>query len=103
VAPPGLLINFGRHKVGFTIVDRDRAGRPSYARGLRGGVERNLMRYYFAILAYLESLAAPREEQPDRRVRTWLALTQRHPHQLQEDAGYFDRKSPEVRLQHAGE
>jgi hypothetical protein len=92
----------GRNKVGFTIVDRDGAGRPVYVRDLRGGLERNLMRYYFGVLAYLDSLSAPLEQQPDRRVRTWLALTERYPLQLREEAGYFERKSPDVRKQHAG-
>ena len=93
----------GRNKVGFSIVDRDGAGRPVYVRDLRGGLERNMMRYYFGILAYLDSLSAPAEQQPDRRVRTWLAFTQRYPLQLREDTDYFERKSPEVRKQHAGE
>lgn len=93
----------GRNKVGFSIVDRDGAGRPAYVRDLRGGLERNMMRYYLGIVAYLGSLAAPAEQQPDRRVRTWLALTERYPLQLREDPGYFERKSPDVRKQHAGD
>ena len=93
----------GRNKVGFSIVDRDGAGRPDYVRDLRGGLERNMMRYYLGIVAYLGSLAAPAEQQPDRRVRTWLALTERYPLQLREDPGYFERKSPDVRKQHAGD
>jgi hypothetical protein len=83
----------GRGKVGFSVVDRDASGRPVYVSELRGGLERNLMRYYFAVLAYLH------EQQPDRRVRTWLAYTERYPLQLREEAGYFERKSPDVRRQ----
>ena len=93
----------GRSKVGFTVVDRDDAGRPVYVRDLRGALERNLMRYYFGILAYLDSLSAPPDQQPDRRVRTWLALTERYPLQLREDAGYLERKSPDVRSQHSAD
>jgi hypothetical protein len=81
----------GRGKVGFTVVERDAAGRPVHVGDLRGGLERNLVRYYYAILAYFVV------QQPDQRVRTWLAYTQRHPLQLREDAGYFERKAPEVR------
>jgi hypothetical protein len=92
----------GRGKVGFTVVDRDAQGRPVYVKDLRGGIERNLTRYYFAIVAYLDSLSAPSSEQPDRRVRAWLALTERYPRQLHEEAGYFERKAPDVRRQHAG-
>ena len=93
----------GRNKVGFSVVDHDGLGRPVHVRDMRGGLERNLMRYYLGILAYLESLSAPAEQQADRRVRTWLAFTQRYPLQLREDADYFERKSPEVRRQHAGQ
>ena len=93
----------GRGKVGFTVVDRDTQGHPVYAGDLRGGLERNLMRYYFAIVAYLDSLSVPREQQADRRVRTWLAYTDRYPLQLHEDADYFARKSPDVRRQQSGE
>ena len=92
----------GRDKVGFTVVERDGAGRPVYVRDLRGGLERNLMRYYFGILAYLDSLTVPPKEQPDRRVDAWLALTERYPLQLREAAGYFERKTADVRKQHSG-
>jgi len=93
----------GRGKVGFTVTDRDADGHPVYVGDLRGGVERNLMRQYFAILAYLDSLSAPREQQADRRVRTWLAHTERYPLQLHEEASYFARKAPEVRRQQTGD
>jgi hypothetical protein len=91
----------GRGKVGFTVVGHDAAGQAMFVGDLRGGLERNLVRQYYAILAYLDSLSAPREVQPDRRVHTWLAYTQRHPLQLREDPGYFERKLPDVRRQHA--
>ena len=91
----------GRGKVGFTVIDRDAAGRPIHVGDLRGGLERNLIRYYYAILAYFDSLSVPRDAQPDRRVRTWLAYTQRYPLQLREEAGYLERKLPDVRGQHA--
>lgn len=87
----------GRGKVGFTVVGRDAAGGPVYVGDLRGGIERNLARHYFAILAYFDSLGAPRADQADRRVRTWLAHTQRYPLQLMEEPGYFERKAPDVR------
>jgi hypothetical protein len=89
----------GRGKVGFTAVDREASGAPVYVGDLRGGVERNVMRHYFAILANLESLDVPREAQPEQRLRTWLAYTQRYPLQLREDAGYFERKLQDLRSQ----
>lgn len=54
-----------------------------------------------AILAYFDSLSAPQDLQPDRRVRVWLAYTQRHPLQPREEPAYFERKVPDVRRQMA--
>ena len=47
------LHSVGRDKVGFTIVDRKPDGSPRYVKGIRGAVERNVMRYYFASLRTL--------------------------------------------------
>jgi hypothetical protein len=81
-----------RHKVGFTVVERDAAGAPIYVGDFRGGVERNLARQFLAILVLLDGSATT----PDERVRAWLALTERHPRQLREDQGFYARKLPEV-------
>src|SRR6185503_20757145 len=35
-----------RGKVGFTVIDKDAQGQPVYVGDLRGGLERNAMRYY---------------------------------------------------------
>ena len=43
----------GRGKVGFTVVDKDAQGKPVYVSDLRGGLERNAMRYYASIESYL--------------------------------------------------
>lgn len=91
----------GRKKVGFTVVDRDGAGRPIYVGDLRGGIERNLARYFLAIEANAASRAVAIAQQPEARVRTWLAGTERYPVQLREAPGYAERKVPEVRKQMA--
>jgi hypothetical protein len=86
----------GRGKVGFTVVDKDAQGRPVYVGDLRGGLERNAMRYYASIESYLHALAAPPQQQLETRLRHWYAYTQRYPLQLQEEAGYLDVKRKEA-------
>ena len=45
------LATLGRNKVGFTVIGQQPDGQPIYVNGLRGVVERNVMRYYFALLS----------------------------------------------------
>lgn len=91
----------GADKVGFTVVGRDGAGRPHYIGGVRGAVERNAMRYYLAIDAFLDTMAAPPDQRVERRIRNWFAATERHPRQLREmDLGtYAAMKRQEVQRQ----
>lgn len=91
----------GADKVGFTVTGRDAEGRPQLIRGVRGAVERNAMRYYLAIDAFLDSLAAPSAQQVERRLRLWFDATERYPQQLREmDAGtYVTMKRQEVERQ----
>jgi hypothetical protein len=91
----------GRGKVGFTVASRRAGGEPIYVGDLRGGIERNAMRYYFAIDAYLASLSAPSAERLERRLRLWLAETEKYPLQLREEAGYLERKRGDLRRQQA--
>jgi hypothetical protein len=74
----------GADKVGFTVTGRDGNGQPRYIDGVRGAIERNAMRYYLAIDAYLDSLDAPRGQQVERRIQTWFSNTERYPRQLRE-------------------
>jgi hypothetical protein len=85
IALQGYLATSGRDKVGFSIVERDAEGRPAYVGGTRGMLERNTMRYYLALEAYLDSLDAPPGESLDRRLRAWYAAIERYPVQLQEE------------------
>ena len=66
------LATAGASKVGFTTD------------GVRGAVERNAMRYYLAIDAYLDSLSAPAEQRVDKRIQAWFNATERYPRQLRE-------------------
>jgi hypothetical protein len=78
------LSSSGRDKVGFSVVDRTPEGRPVYVGGVRGVVERNTMRYYLALEAYLGTLDAPAAERTERRLRAFHAGLERYPRQLHE-------------------
>jgi hypothetical protein len=75
------LGTMAQDKVGFT---RTRGGDDGLVGGMRGVVERNTMRYYLAIDAYLDSLALPGDEQVERRLKAWFEATERFPRQLRE-------------------
>jgi hypothetical protein len=47
-------------------------------------MERNTMRYYLAIDAYLNSLAAPAGERVRRRLDDWFSMTEKYRRQLHE-------------------
>ena len=74
----------GANKIGFTVLGRDAGGQPQYIQGVRGAVERNAMRYYLAIDAYLGSLSAPPGQQVEQRIQNWFTATERYPRQLRE-------------------
>ena len=70
IAMQTYLSTIGSAKVGFTILDR-KDGKPVYQAGVLGLLERNTMRYYLAIDAYLSAYSLPAGEQfekPDPRV-----------------------------------
>lgn len=74
----------GAGKVGFTITGEDENGKPEYATGVEGVMERNAMRYYLALQAYLESLHDPGELRFEKRLQRWYDLTDRYRRQLYE-------------------
>lgn len=87
----------GRDKVGFTVVPGQAAGPPVYIGGVRGVVERNTMRYYLAINAFLESEKAP-EGQVEKRLQNWFTAVERYPQQLHEmdRSTYLEMKRAEI-------
>jgi len=91
------LLTLGRNKVGFSIIDH-RDGKPVFIGGVLGLLERNTMRYYLAIDAYLGALGLPPEEQAERRIRDWYASTDRYARQLHEmsQGDYLDMKRKEL-------
>lgn len=84
IAMQGYFATSGRDKVGFSIVGRQPDGRPVYVDGARGAVERNAMRYYLAVEAFLASLRAPPPARLETRLRDWYASIEQYP-QLKED------------------
>ncbi|APW37970.1 hypothetical protein RD110_12845 [Rhodoferax koreense] len=96
------LATVAREKVGFTVTGKDADGKPEYVGGVRGVVERNTMRYYLAIDAYLGSLRLPPGEQFDRRLKTWFDASEQYALQLHEMelADYMTMKHAENERQH---
>ena len=84
------LDTLGRGKVGFTVIGRNADGSPVYVGDFRGAQERNAMRYYLAITAYLESLSAPPARQFEKRLAIWYAASARYSPQLHEEREYLD-------------
>lgn len=101
LAMQGYLATLGREKVGFSITGRTTEGKPTYVGGVRGVVERNTMRYYLAIEAYLGAVSSPPAEQLEKRLRDWYAAVERYPIQLHEleRNEYLEMKRREVQRQ----
>ncbi|HVZ42371.1 MAG TPA: hypothetical protein VHA82_01065 [Ramlibacter sp.] len=97
------LSTAGADKVGFSVAGRDPGGRPQYIGGVRGAIERNVMRYYLAIDAYLDSLESPKAQQVDRRINTWFDATERYARQLHEmdRSTYVSMKKQEYERQNS--
>ena len=101
LAMKGYLATLGSAKVGFSVTGRSKDGAPVLISGVRGVVERNTMRYYLAIEAYLGSLSAPPAEQLEKRLHDWFAATERFAPQLHEvdESDYLAMKHKEVQRQ----
>jgi hypothetical protein len=101
MATQAYMTTAGRDKVGFTVTGKTKDGQPVYINGVRGMVERNAMRYFLAIEAYFHALTAPPQQQQERRLSDWFALTEQHPrqlHELERDE-YLAIKRRELQLQ----
>ncbi|OPZ58749.1 MAG: hypothetical protein BWY87_01314 [Deltaproteobacteria bacterium ADurb.Bin510] len=70
------------NRVGLTVIGRDASGRPQYVKGIRGAAERNGLRYYMALEAYLLNRDEPGESQIFRRLNCWYNLNEAYPRQL---------------------
>jgi len=88
VAVMSYLGTIGRNKVGFTSVGPQVGAQADYIGGVRGLVERNTMRYYLAIISFLEAVDLAPEVQLEHRLQSWFTAVERYPRQLHE----MDRK-----------
>ena len=82
LAMQSYLATLGSGKVGFTTLSQ--GSKPVFVNGMRGAIERNTMRYYLAIEAYLASLKAPAAQQFNVRLEHWFKATEQYPRQLHE-------------------
>ena len=78
------LATSGSAKVGFTMIDSEKGRPPHLIGGVRGALERNTMRYYLAIDAYLGALATPAPERFEESLERWFTTTERYALQLHE-------------------
>lgn len=95
------LATIARSKVGFTITGKNNDGRSAYIQGIRGVVERNTMRYYLAIDAYLAALTAPADKQLEKSLQSWYGNSEQYAVQLHEIElnEYLDMKHQEYQRQ----
>jgi hypothetical protein len=88
LAMQAYLATTGSAKVGFSTVEEDGVRR--FVGGMRGVMERNTMRYFLAIDAYLNSLSAPSGQQLDKRLNEWFTYSEKYRRQLWEmDRGEY--------------
>jgi hypothetical protein len=84
LAMNGYLATIGRDKIGFTTETKQVNGGLDYIKGPRAVVERNTMRYYLAIDAYLAALNESPENQFEKRLTIWFDSTELYSKQLHE-------------------
>ena len=74
------LATLGRNKVGFTPTGTDKNDEPLYIKGIQGVVERNTMRYFFALESYFDTYDKPF----DASLNRWFDYVEKYPKQLYE-------------------
>jgi len=82
LAGKAYFATLGSGKVGFTVTSTDSSGNPVYIGGPRGAIERNAVRYYFAIQSFMNTLRYPEERRFSMRISEWYDLTNRCRKQL---------------------
>jgi hypothetical protein len=78
------LATLGRKKVGFTEIGTDKQGEPVYIKGIQGVVERNTMRYFFALHSYFSTYQQPEKQRYDAALNRWFDYVEKYPKQLYE-------------------
>lgn len=103
VAMQTYLATLGAGKVGFTVTGKQADGQPIYVGGSLGLVERNTMRFYFAIDSFLAATSQPVAQRFEHRLQTWFSAVERYPLQLHEmqRSDYIEMKRAEEERQKA--
>jgi hypothetical protein len=84
LAMQAYLATAGRNKIGFTVTGSGTNGQPAHVDGMRGVIERNVMRYYLAIEAALHAAGLPAQSRKMQRLNHWFTATEAYPRQLRE-------------------
>ena len=92
---------FGRDKVGFTVIGTNGNGQDILVGGSRGVIERNAVRYYFAIQTFMNTLRTPENTLLSMRISQWYDLTTHYRTQLfdMEKKEYLTAKTAEHKNQ----
>jgi hypothetical protein len=75
---------FASGRAGFTITGRDEKNNPLYVSGIKGAIERNVMRYYLALMAFFDSFSSPEGQRYEKRINAWYDLSSRYKRQFPE-------------------
>jgi hypothetical protein len=104
LAMRGYLTSLGRDKRGFSVTGHNENDKPIYIDGMRGVIERNTMRYYLAVEAYLSALGTPPAGQLEQRLVHWQSAVEHYP-QLRElePEEYLSMKREEIRRQESAQ
>jgi hypothetical protein len=78
------LATLGRKKVGFSEIGTDKQGEPVYIKGIQGVVERNTMRYFFALHSYFSTYYQPESQRFAASLNRWFDYVEKYPKQLYE-------------------
>ncbi len=89
------LATLGRDKVGFTHNAQD--GESQLVQGIRGVIERNVMRYHLAINAFLSTQSLAGNLRHEAAMASWFSQSEHYPQQLHEmtEADYLEIKRRE--------
>lgn len=93
------LATMGRNKVGFSAIGVNNRGDPVYIKGIQGVVERNTMRYFFALHSYFSTYHQPESKRFDASLNRWFDYVEKYPQQLLEvpREEYLKSKHKELR------
>lgn len=89
------LSTLGRDKVGFSLIDQ--GGELHPVKGIKGIIERNVMRYQLAIDTFLSTHSLPKATRHETALASWFAQNEVYADQLHEmdEAEYLEIKRAE--------